>query len=302
MTDVLNSERLQQVGSVLERYAKYIAPGHIIRLGMEGDPVSAFRSAEEAPSGRVLDVTRHEGGEISFRASVGDKVITLNNRDVDPARIWEIHPDHLSSFREDIFRGEELDNEAEALAPADEDFAQKEEIQEDTPTQEAFEEKTQELREEHQKYRSAVDEHMQRIEAKLEEQIEKERHFRAAMAAAVRGLSDDMLRAQRGDVVQFAEDYASSFDRHVKDRDDKVDKVDEVDRVDEEFRGDDTTDSRFPEDFSDVDDKVEEPSRFAGIEGNEGEKEEKEENVKRTSTISDLEKGSNFTTSSTLTD
>ena len=263
---------------------------------MEGDPVSAFRSAEEAPSGRVLDVTRHEGGEISFRASVGDKVITLNNRDVDPARIWEIHPDHLSAFREDIFRGEELDNEAEALAPADEDFAQKEEIQEDTPTptQEAFEEKTQEIREEQQKYRSAVDEHLQRIEAKLEEQIEKERHFRAAMAEAVRGLSDDMLRAQRGDAVQFAEDYASSFDRHVKDRDDKVG---------EDFRGDDTKDSRFPEDFSDVDDKEEEPSRFAGIEGEEREeREEREENVKRTSTISDDEKGSNFEASSNLTE
>ena len=307
MTDVFDPERLRQVGSVLERYAKHIAPGHIIRLGMEGDPASTFRSTEDAPSGRVLDVTHHEGGEISFRASLqGDqeKIVTLNNRDIDPARIWEIHPDHLSSFREDIFRGEEMDGVAEAMTSAGEDEAQEQEQEEARRAQEAEDER----RREQQKYRSSVDEHLQRLEARLEEQAEKSHHFRAAMAEAVRGLSDDILRAQRGEAVQFADDYASSFDRHVRDdrseerrsrgsRDERRGQRSEEEKEEEKEAA-----PRFPEDFSDAEeDNAPTTSRFAGVEEEEDGEGREGREVKRIS--SSREEGAkDFDRSSKLTD
>jgi len=293
MSSIYDPDRLQKVGSVLQRYAEHIAPGHVIRVGMEGDPASTFRSTEEAPTGRVIDVTRKEGGEISFRAALnGDdqNIVTFNNRDFDPARIWEIHPDHLEDFKKDVFRGDLLEEQEEAIAGAVED------------TTHLMEEQLNEERRTHQEFRSATDEHLARLEAKLEEleaQQAKDKLFRASVGEALRGISNDVVRSRDGKELEFTENYVEKFDRHVETKEEEEEQQEELDdgkeeSGSEEFRAS-AKPSRFPDDFSDIEnnsDEVLHRQRFAGIEMGEP----------RTSEM-DIEKArSPFDVSSKLTD
>jgi hypothetical protein len=192
-------ERLRNVGSVLARYGAHIAPGHRVRLGMEGDPCAVYRAAAEAPCATVLDVQRDPGsGLVRFRAQLDGSpaVVELDNRSVSPDRLWEIAPDYLDTFRGHVDA---------AAAGAAHDAA--EPPPPEPPPPDPLDE-----------YRSAVNGELEALRGRLAEVEERERTLREDLATAVRELAGDVVRAYRGEPAEFAQRYADRYDLAVAER------------------------------------------------------------------------------------
>ena len=225
MAEAWDPERLRIVGSVLTRYSEHLAPGHRIRLGMEGDPCTVYRSAEDAPGATVLDVTR-DGDEVRFRAERDDtgEVVERSNRDIAPDKLWEIHPDYLDTFRAHVEAGEDDDPPyaGDALARKVDDLATRLESLES-------------VRDE---YRSA-----DTLSSKFEEAEAANRAFRETMASTVRALAGDLMRTARGEGIEFAHQYADRYDLAVAERatasfrGDKRKEEEEEEDADERFQG-----------------------------------------------------------------
>jgi hypothetical protein len=198
-------ERLRLVGSVLTRYAEHLAPGHRIRLGMEGDPCAAYRSADDAPGATVLDVTR-DGDVVRFRAQRDDtgEVIERSNRDVGADMLWEIHPDYLETFRAHVEASEGDDDAYAGLKTKVEsqlsDFASRLATLEDSVRDD---------------YRSSE---TMSLASKFEEAEAANRAFRETMASTVRALAGDLMRTARGEGIEFAHQYADRYDLAVAER------------------------------------------------------------------------------------
>ena len=100
---VWDLERLRTVGSILARYSAHLAEGHRVRLGLEGDPCSVYRNADDAPTGTVVQVNRpdDESGIVRFVAKMDadGSLVELDNCNVDPTKVWEIDPLFLDEFR-----------------------------------------------------------------------------------------------------------------------------------------------------------------------------------------------------------
>lgn len=142
--NVWDQGRLANVSSILSRYAEHLAPGHVIRLGMEGDPCAPYRSSGESPSATVLTVNRIDNGEVRFRAQVTgtDTIVELDNVSVSPQALWEIHPDYIETYRGDV--NASLDD---SIAGSEQDDTvyqalQDEAVQDDTVQDEAVQEDT----------------------------------------------------------------------------------------------------------------------------------------------------------------
>ena len=199
-------ERLRLVGSVLTRYAEHLAPGHRIRLGMEGDPCAVYRAADDAPGATVLDVTR-DGDVVRFRAQRDDtgEVIERSNRDVGADMLWEIHPDYLATFRAHVEASEGAsDDDAYAGLQSKvesqlSDFASRLATLEDSVRDD---------------YRSSETS----LARKFEEAEAANRAFRETMASTVRALAGDLMRTARGEGIEFAHQYADRYDLAVAER------------------------------------------------------------------------------------
>lgn len=180
MDPLWDPERLRNVGHVLTRYSAHLAEGDRIRLGMEGDPCTPYRSADDAPRATVTEVTR-DGDHVRFRAQVdgSDELLDLDNRNV--SNVWEIDPDYLDTFRSHVEQ------------PPPEDEQEKE-------------------------YRSAIDSQLERLEQRLEDMETTNRAFRETMASTVRALAGDMMRSYRGGKLEFAHQYADRYDLAIADR------------------------------------------------------------------------------------
>ena len=202
---VWDPERLANVGSVLARYGAHLAPGHRVRLGMEGDPCTPYRAAEEAPCATVLDVQRDPGtGHVRFRAQLDGSpaVVELDNRSVAPDRLWEIAPDYLETFR-----GHVAGEEGAGEAPEEAESAEAEAADAAPAPEEAL-----------AAYRSAVDGELADFRGRLAEVEERERGLREDLAMLARELSGDLMRAARGEGTEFAQRYADRYDLALAER------------------------------------------------------------------------------------
>lgn len=182
-------ERLRIIGSVLSRYSTYLQPGDHIRLGMEGDPCTIYRSVAEAPVATVLDVQRKCDGLVQFRAQFrgSEQTFDLDNRSVSPDRIWEIDPDYIDVFRDRV--EQQLNQQAKTEAN-DEEVSKHD--------------KSAEFR----GMKNSLESLQKEIAALRDEGTE----FRSTMASAVRELAGDLFRASNGESLQFASQYADRYD------------------------------------------------------------------------------------------
>jgi hypothetical protein len=210
-------ERLRIVGSVMNRYAEHLAVGHRVRLDMEGDPCSRYRSPSDAPVGSVVDVQREPDGLVRFRVRLdgsGDEV-RLDNRSVD--NVWEIDPDGLDAYRATVERAADALDDEDAPSPPPPDLSRHERapspVGHSPPRDDGVE----------RAFRSSVENHFERLERKLEEQHNTHRHaleefdtsnraFRETMASTVRALAGDLMRAASGTPIEFAHQYADRYD------------------------------------------------------------------------------------------
>ena len=106
MTDLWDPDRLSTAGWIMNRYSDHLRAGDRVRIGQEGDPCTLYRSSEDAPSARVETVEREVDGTVRFRAVLESSgaVVNLDNRNVAPDRIWELHPSQVDEFRERVER------------------------------------------------------------------------------------------------------------------------------------------------------------------------------------------------------
>lgn len=230
-------ERLRIVGSVLSRYSAHLAPGHRIRLGMEGDPCSTYRSADDAPRATVVDVRREPNGEVHFRAQIdgSDGMLELDNLTVAPGRLWEIDPDYLEEFRgyvqaqrssptgslagsldDSLAEVEDADGEAQENPSRGMD----DEPRAHTPPPSAEEEQQPRYAgaNDELEYRSSIDTHFDRLERQMEDIDATNRTFRETMASTVRALAGDLMRAAQGTPIEFAHQYADRYDLAIAER------------------------------------------------------------------------------------
>lgn len=187
MQDALwDPERVGLVGSILTRYSTHLAAGHRIRMGLEGDPCSTYRSASEAPCATVLDVQREPTGMVRFRAQLDGSgaVVELDNRNVSPDRVWEIDPAFLDTFRGVVARARG-DDDPDDDAPRADPIAE---------------------------FRGAVDDELSSMRARVETLEQTGRELRETVASAVRELAGDLMRSARGEEPVFAGAYADRYD------------------------------------------------------------------------------------------
>jgi hypothetical protein len=173
MNDLWDPERLKTVGSIMNRYSEHLAPGHRIRLGLEGDPCNPYRG-DSAPVAVVKDVDRKEGNKVTFRAVVEStgEVLTLNNSDVSADKTWEIHPDYIETFRGHIMG----DSESEEIT--------------------ALKTKVTEL---------------ETIVTNMKAEF-RGSDLRETLATTVRELAGDMMRMSQGQPMEFVKQYVDRYD------------------------------------------------------------------------------------------
>lgn len=186
-------ERLATVGSILTRYAAHLQPGHRIRLGIEGDPCNTFRGAD-APCATVMDVDRQPNGVVHFRARLDGSrgVVELDNTNVHS--VWEIAPDYLETFRGSV-------DEAEEYRGVDRVDALVERI-------DALEERVRDSRE-------SLEGKIRDSRESLEDDV---RESRKVLASTTREIAEDVMRAARGESVEFSPTYVDRYDEALSDR------------------------------------------------------------------------------------
>lgn len=221
-------ERLQMVGSILSRYSAHIAPGHRIRLGMEGDPCSTYRSAEDAPRATVVDVRRETNGEVHFRAQVdgSDSMLDLDNITVTANRLWEIDPDYIEEFRGQVEKAQRASSMVSLHETNEQhynnykavDDHQHDGVKEETIVQSEYNQHTPRGGNDDIQYRSSVDKHFNNVEQQMHDNEEVNRTFRETMASTVRALAGDLLRTSQGVPIEFAHAYADRYDLAVAER------------------------------------------------------------------------------------
>jgi hypothetical protein len=188
-------ERLRIIGCIMERYSKHLAEGHRVRLGLEGDPHSIYRKAEDAPTGTVVSIQRPgvEGGMLRFAVKMDsdDTLIELDNRNVDPTRVWEIDPQFIDEFRGSII--DENDIEVHS-----------------NETKERFIDED---------YRDETEARFTAIADQLSRVNDVNSDFRATTVSTLRYIAADLLRLSQGEQLEFSQHYADRYDRAVQERD-----------------------------------------------------------------------------------
>lgn len=185
MEDIWDPDRLKKISSVMERYSSHLSEGDRIRLGMEGDPCYIYRSTDEAPQGTVVSVhdSGHDKGMLRFvaRLDSDETLIELDNRNVDPSKLWEIHPEYIETFQgkvNDRSKGQEEEKGGDDLrqeVSEIKDFVETFRGQEDTLRQELNE-------------------------------------FKSNTASTLRFIASDLIRVAGGQTLEFSEEYADRYD------------------------------------------------------------------------------------------
>lgn len=183
-----NSARLEAIGSVMERYSKYIRPGDRIRLTIEGDDMSPYRGADivNAPCGTVREVTRFPGEtrtEMQVEMDDSNELKMLDNMSVYPLSTWEIEPSYLETFRGNVSQAQ---NESRIVSDID-DAGASGSMSELNPAFRA-------------------------VETQIETQTEELRRFQKDVMEMMRHMASDLMRVADGDTPEFVKMYADKYD------------------------------------------------------------------------------------------
>jgi hypothetical protein len=181
-------------------------------MGIEGDPCSVYRGDNGAPSGTITSVTRGDDGFVKFNVRLdtsGDE-IELDNRNISPERVWEVHPEFVDAFRGRI----QHDDESVVSDTKDESQSVKEETNDD-------------------EFRSSVENRVESLGERLKRMETAESELERTIASAVRELAGDLMRAYRGEEPEFAFRYADRYDLALT----RSSENDDADEVISEFRG-----------------------------------------------------------------
>lgn len=201
MASIWDPERLRIAGDILSRYSEHLAPGHRIRLTMEGDPCvpPSYRSSEgNERVATVSRVSRREDGFVEFDAIVDEsqEVLHLDNRNVDPMKLWEINPDDMDAFRASIGLNDDESDDDDAKYAA----ARKQD-----------DERYGRLANEIEDLRVEISE-MSKLRSEIDELRRDASEFKNTFTDSLRMLSGDVLKAKRGEDVDFAGQFADRYD------------------------------------------------------------------------------------------
>ena len=216
MSDLLEPKRLETLDRIMSLYGKYLEPDDKIRIGVEGDPCSRYRSVEESPCGTVQQILeRREDGFLRFRAVLdsGD-TCEFTNRSFDPEFVWELHPDSVENFSKRVngFRG-----------TYSHDSAPNPKVGELEEKVKQMEEKIAMVTKDMSERLSTLEEAQHTFRGKetgeeLDGLKESEKVFRETMASTIRALAGDTLRVARGEPVEFVHQYVDRYDMALEDR------------------------------------------------------------------------------------
>lgn len=228
---LLEPRRLEVLHKVMSLYGAHLQVGDRVRVGIEGDPLSPFRSAEDAPAVTVTSIEeRHDDGLLRFRGRVegSGSEIELTNRSFDPKGVWEVHPESLDAFAERVASYRGAAAPVEAAAEPDGRIADR------------LDGLAQQV--------DALGERVSRMAADLSERVANveetsaryqgvdaaagDRAFRETMASTVRALAGDVMRLARNEPIEFAHNYADRYDDRVETR-----AMEPADDVDGAYRG-----------------------------------------------------------------
>jgi hypothetical protein len=196
----------------------YLEPDDKIRIGVEGDPCSRFRSTDESPCATVEQILeRREDGFLRFRAVMdsGEKC-EFTNRSFDPEFVWELHPDSVDTFSKRVngYRGSSSYSSTS------------------NPKMNEIEEKVKDMEEKISMITKDMSERLSSLEeaqqgtnfrgSETGEEIdglkESEKVFRETMASTIRALAGDTLRIAKGEPVEFAHQYVDRYDLALEER------------------------------------------------------------------------------------
>ena len=206
---IWDTQRLQTIGEVMQQYAGHITVGDRLRLGMEGDPVYAYRSAADAPRGDVISVQRDDDGLVSIQVKLNDgSVEAVDNLSVDPRRVWEIDPAYLPTFTAKAIARSVGATVREDDAGHDESRA----AQQLHQASAAMEEKLQHELSDLKQYRGQMQDRLGLLSEQLRDVDDTNRDFRTTTAATIRHIVADLLSVGSGGELIFAKEYADKYD------------------------------------------------------------------------------------------
>ena len=235
---VWDPERISNIGWLISRYSEHLQPSDRIKLGIEGDPCGVYRGVDDAPTAIVTHVSREDSGFVRFTAVLEDSnvEVELDNRNVSPDKVWEIHPDFVDTFRGRVHGEDELE-ETPAMDEGD-TKSQDDEMRHLSKSEDGDED-----------FRSSVKTHVESLDERLKRMETAESELERTIASAVRELAGDLMRAYRGEEPEFAYRYADRYDLALtrsatKNHDEVEQEPENDDHVSSEFRGGHETLSR----------------------------------------------------------
>ena len=241
---VWDPERISNIGWLLSRYSEHLQPSDRIKLGIEGDPCGAYRGVDEAPTAIVSHVSREDNGFVRFTAVLEDSnvEVELDNRNVSPDKVWEIHPDFVDTFRGRV-HGDEASEEETPPEDKEDAQSQEDEMRHLSRSEDGDDD-----------FRSSVKTHVESLDERLKRMETAESELERTIASAVRELAGDLMRAYRGEEPEFAYRYADRYDlaltrsgtKNVRkdEQEPEKDEEEEEDHASSEFRGGRETSSR----------------------------------------------------------
>ena len=244
---LLDPARIGTLTRIMHKYGEHLRADDRVRLGVEGDPCYAYRSVDEAPTGRVVDVSRRDDGFVSFQVELDGTGETrrLTTRSFDPAEVWEIEPASIPLFRGRLAAesgGSEGRNDSGGEGGKERsgggDDALRSEVAELSERLTRF---TQDVSErlaavEDQRYRGNAedDEAVGALRRASEE-------FREVMTSTVRALAGDTLRLAKGEPIEFAHEFVDRYDATTLRAADRYDAAADGTAADDQYRGSPTT-------------------------------------------------------------
>ena len=201
--ELMNSDRIAKIGSVMPELGQYVQKGDVVLMGLDNDDLFPYHD-QERPMCGVLDVRKdHTGLEMDVKNMATGDVFTIPKNAVNPEHLWQFEP---KSFQKVVAREMDAQEAVEPSASASAAAAAEPMSTEELHSKVAF---------------------LESVIGQMAADMSERQTFDMNVTRAIDRLSKDLIRVQDNKAIKFAPAFHDEYAAALSDASDSASEASE---------------------------------------------------------------------------